>query len=172
MNNACSNLQYSPKLQKLLDCGLKTIDDQALMKTNNNFLSHDQISEKARKFRTEKETLRLKLLNSVFRYSKLCSTLALHERLLVHISENNVPRLQQLVAVARNNNRGIPYIVSQVVNAIANIYTPNPSQDDKDLAFVVLKFGGPSLLSILHRAGMLPSESTAYRRVVHLLCRL
>ena len=67
------------------------------------------------------------------------------------------------MAVARNNNCGIPYIVSQVVNAIANIYTPNPSQDDKDLAFVVLKFGGPSLLSILHRAGMLPSESTAYR---------
>ena len=74
MNNACSNLQYSPKLQKLLDRGLKTIDDQALMKTNNNFLSHDQLSEKARKFRTEKETLRLKLLNSVFRYSKSCSS--------------------------------------------------------------------------------------------------
>ena len=40
---------------------------------------------------------------------------------------------------------------------------PNPSQSDKDLAFLVLKFGGPSLLNILYRAHVLPHESTAYR---------
>lgn len=71
-------------------------------------------------------------------------------------------REQELLTVARKNNLSVSYIVNQVVAAINNVYTPNPSQDDKDLGFVVLKFGGPSLLSILHQAGVLPHESTAY----------
>lgn len=37
------------------------------------------------------------------------------------------------------------------------------NDDDKDLAFLVLKFGGPSLLDILHRAKCFPSTSVAYR---------
>ena len=47
------------------------------------------------------------------------------------------------------------------------IYSPNLSQDDKDLAFLVLKFGGPSLLNILCKAGVLPSTSTTYRMAKH-----
>ena len=37
------------------------------------------------------------------------------------------------------------------------------SDDDKDLAYLVLKFGGPALLDILYCANVLPSTSTAYR---------
>ena len=163
INDACNNLQYGTRLQKLLECSAKKFDDPAIMKSNNFHLSHNQLSEKSKMFRGQKEIFRLKLLNNVFRYSKLCRTLELHERLLVLLSEHKVPRLQQVVAVAQRNGRGIGYIVTKVMEAIAKLYTPNPSQDDKDLAFIVLKFGGPTLLSILHRAGLLPHESTAYR---------
>ena len=49
------------------------------------------------------------------------------------------------------------------MDAIDGCYSPRPSQCDKDLAFLVLKLGGPSLLDILYRAIVLPSVSTAYK---------
>ena len=49
------------------------------------------------------------------------------------------------------------------MQAVDRIYSPNPNHDDRDLAFLVLKFGGPCLLDILYKAGVLPSVSTAYR---------
>ena len=48
---------------------------------------------------------------------------------------------------------------------IDGIYRPNPSQDDKDLAFLILQFGGPGLLDIVHRAIGFPSTSTAYKMI-------
>ena len=163
INDECKNLQYSTKLKVVIDRSRKTIEDPSLYKCNNIFLSHAQLSDKAKLMRAEKERFRLQLLNVTFRYSKLCATLSLHERFLVSIAENNVPRLQQLVSVALKNNRKITYILSKVMAVIEGIYAPNPSQDDKDMSFLVLKFGGPSLLNILYKAGILPHESTAYR---------
>ena len=67
------------------------------------------------------------------------------------------------MAIALKHNRSINYIVDKVLDAIAGIYRARPSNQDKELAFVVLKLGGPSLLSILCKANKLPSDSTAYR---------
>ena len=47
--------------------------------------------------------------------------------------------------------------------AIGKIYRARPSQEDKDLSFIVLKLGGPTLLSILCKANKLSSTSIAYR---------
>ena len=167
INDGCNNLKYCTKLQKILDRGKKGIDDPAILKCNNTFLPHDQLSERAKLTRSEREKMQLKLLKCTFRYSKLCATLSLHERFLVSIAENNVLQLQQLVTVALRNNRKISYILSKMMAVIDGIYSPNPSQDDKDLAFIVLKFGGPSLLNILCKAGILLSTSTAYRMAKH-----
>ena len=40
----------------------------------------------------------------------------------------------------------------KVVGAIEGVYRARPSDKDKDLPFVVLEFGGPSLLNILCKA--------------------
>ena len=42
--------------------------------------------------------------------------------------------------------------MNKLIYAIDGIYSSNPSQDDKDLAFLILQFGGPGLLDIMHRA--------------------
>lgn len=70
---------------------------------------------------------------------KLCSTLSLHKRLIVSISEIKLLRLQQLVQVALRNKRKISYILSKVMDVIEGIYTPNLSQDDKDVAFLEIR---------------------------------
>ena len=61
------------------------------------------------------------------------------------------------------NNQSISYITSKVVDAIDGIYQTRPSQEDKDLTFLILQFGGPSLLDICHKTNALPSVSTANR---------
>ena len=43
------------------------------------------------------------------------------------------------------------------MQAVDGIYSPNPNQNDRDLAFLVFKFGGPCLLDILYKAGVLRS---------------
>ena len=161
-NQSCSDLKYSPRLTKHIERGQKIYNDD-LRSTKHGFLTHQQLSEKAKKVQEEKRTLRLQLMKSRFKCSKLCATLSIHDRFLVSIAEHNIPRLQQLVTVALKNNRSITYIVTKITEVIDGIYMANPSQEDKDLAFLVLKFGGPSLLEILFKAGALPSVSLAYK---------
>ena len=70
----------------------------------------------------------------------------MHQRFLVNIFNNSIPRLRQLVNVAVKDKGSISYIVSKVIDVIDGIYSPNPSKGDKDLAFLVLNLGGPCLL--------------------------
>ena len=85
----------------------------------------------------EKRDMRLKLMKTLYKNSKLCTTLNMHrQRFLVSISENNAARLRQLVVVALRNNISINYITTKVMDAIDGSYSPRPSQCDKDLAFL------------------------------------
>ena len=164
INEACKSLQYSTSLKKILDRGNCVIsENETLNSTHNDLLSNKQLCDKLAYMQQDRRELRLKLLNSNFKNSKLHGTITLHERFMVLISDNKILRLQQLVKVALNNNRSVGYIISKVMAVIEGLYRPNPSQDDKDLAFLTLKFGGPSLLNMLYLAGVLPSVSLAYK---------
>ena len=67
--------------------------------------------------------------------------------------------MKELVSVALKHNRSINYIVDKVGLAIHKVYRARPSEEDRDLAFVVLKLGGPAL----YATNKLPSTSLAYR---------
>ena len=82
---------------------------------------------------------------------------------MVLISQNNVLLIKKLVSVALKHVRSINYIVEKVIDAIDGVYRARPSEEDKDLAFLLITLGGPSLLDILYKANKLPSCSTAYR---------
>ena len=162
VNKQCSSLQSDDKLTAILNRGSKPLA-QIHSKTNNVFLSHTQLNEKCNTLRKEKNLLQLDLLHKSKRVERLNSVLGLHKRFMVLLSQNNVLRVKELVAIALQHNRSINYIVDKVLDAIAGIYRARPSDKDKDLAFVVLKLGGPSLLNILCKANKLPSDSTEYR---------
>ena len=65
-------------------------------------------------------------------------------------------------------NRSVHFNVDKVGLAINKVYRARPSEEDRDLAFVVLKLGGPALLSILCKAQKRPSTSLAYRMAKNL----
>ena len=63
------------------------------------------------------------------------------ERSRLSLAENNVLRVKELVCVALKHKRSI---VDTVTLAIGKIYRARPSQEDKDLSFIVLELGGPT----------------------------
>ena len=129
----------------------------------NKNLNHAQLTSKCSNYFQELRKSRLEIMNLQGKVNRIGETLSMHQRFLVSISQNNVPRLKELVAVALRHNRSINYIVGKVVDAVDMIYKARPSESDKDLALLILEFGGPSLLDICHKANALPSCSTAYR---------
>ena len=54
-------------------------------------------------------------------------------------------------------------MLQKLSDAVDKKYNPHHTIEDKELSILILKFGGPSLLEILHRAKVFPSPSTAYR---------
>ena len=54
---------------------------------------------------------------------------------MVLLSQNNVLCVKELVAVALKHQRSINYIVNKVDK---KIYRARPSEEDKDLAFIVV----------------------------------
>ena len=160
-NTMCARLSDESNLKTIVERSVKPFQELATF--NNRFLNHRQLSNKCVSYRQDLRNLRLDNMNMVRKINRLGRTLDMHQRFMLSISQHNVPRLQQLVAVALRNKRSIQYIVSKVVNAIDGIYLARPSQDDKELAYLILQFGGPALVDICHHANALPSSSTAYR---------
>ena len=162
INEQCQLLGVDEKLSGILKRSALSVEELPAT-LNNTFLSHKQLSMKCTTLRQERNLLQLELLRKSKQLSRLNKVLALHKRFMVLLAENNVLRVKELVCVALKHKRSISYIVDKVTMAIGKIYRARPSQEDKDLAFIVLKLGGPTLLSILCKANKLPSTSLAYR---------
>ena len=159
INPECESIKEL--IQKLIS---KMTDENLFKSTENHSqLSHHQLTQRIENYRGKLQQSQVAKLNAVKKYNSVSKTLNFHQRLLMLLKENNVPRLKSLIAVAVGSKRSIRYVIQQVVNAIDGIYLANPTDDDKDLALLIQQMGGPALLDIVHRAIGLPSNSTAYR---------
>ena len=161
INLTCSNLADDSNLKKIIQRA--QLKEEDLSHHNFVYRTYSQMKTKMDRLLRENSIKRLQKYKVNFKLEKLNRTLSLYKRFVVQISANNIPRLKNLVQVALRNNRSISSILDKCTEAVADVYRARPSQDDRDLAFLVLKFGGPSLLSILHQANVLPSVSLAYR---------
>ena len=161
VNLDCENLRYSTILEGLV----KRLNDKELHNShvNNKYLTFGQLDKRVGHFRNIRDNLTLKDLNNVRKINNLGRTLKLHEHFMYLIKENKINNLHELVNVALRNKRSISYIIEKMTFAIRGLYNPRYRTDDKELAFLILHYGGPGLLEIVHKAIQLPSVSTAYR---------
>ena len=167
VNKKCFMLKFSPPFIKVL--GNMANDSYHKSATHHVNLSHQQMVQRAISYKTLYEEQRMSTFNFAKKYNRVNKSLELHQRFLLLIKENNIRRLH-VVKVALNAKRSISYIINKVVDAIDGIYTPQYSQDDKDIAFLILQFGGPGLLDMCHRAIKVPSVSTAYNMIKGSAC--
>ena len=156
-------LKADEKLNGIINRAGKSLEEIPSSTNNNAFLTHTQLSQKCTKIRKERNLLQIELIRKSKQLHRLNKALSLHRRFMVLLSQNNVLRVKELVSVALKHNRSINYIVDKVGLAIHKVYRARPSEEDRDFAFVVLKLGGPALLSVLCKANKLPSTSLAYR---------
>ena len=158
INNCCAQLLSKQKLQKYIDNPNEI--QKHLTTATNIYLTYSQLSKRIHNLQNSLNVERLKSLNKDQKLYSLNKSIELHQRFMMLIKESSTPNLHELVKVAISSKRSLEYII---VDSVDGIYNPHSSEDDKDLAFIILHFGGPGLLNIVHRALNFPSTSTPYR---------
>ena len=161
VNECCSNLKYHTRLNKITE--RIPNNEIHLSQTQNKYLSFSQLDSRLHSLQRRLSVKKMENLNCLRKNQKLVKSLELHQRFLMLIKDNSVPKLHELVKVALKSKHSINDIINQVVNAVDGTYNARSSNDDKDIAFLIMQFGGPGLLDICHRALNLPSVSTACR---------
>ena len=162
-NKVCFDLRFSKSLESILS--LMSNSELYKSQTTNKYLSHHQMELRLNNCKTQLAKRRLQVHTQSKTIARLDKTLELHQRFLHSLQEHKIHRLHDLVDVALRQKRSIGYILQKVTDAIDGIYNPHYKEDDKELAFIILQFGGPALLDIVHRAIKLPSTSTAYKMI-------
>ena len=104
-NKCCTNLGYCTALKSIISRANKNYSEVQTL--NNKYLTFHQLEKKSSVCQIAKREEQLEVLNVTIRNSKLTGTLNMHQRSLVNISNNNIPRLRQLVNVALTHKRSI-----------------------------------------------------------------
>ena len=124
-NSLCSELLNLAPVQNIIQRSTLKFDD--MKDYNNKYFNHKQLSDKSNHYHSELNRSRLEVMRLRSRINKVGETVSMHQRFLLQIANNNVPRLTQLVSVTLRNNRGISYILGKVVDAIKGVYRARPS---------------------------------------------
>ncbi|KIK32417.1 hypothetical protein CY34DRAFT_55944, partial [Suillus luteus UH-Slu-Lm8-n1] len=104
-------------------------------------------------------------LNDSRKYMHALTQLDDYQRLVMAISEKDIPRLQQIVNVALRNGASIREIVNKLEDALEGAYRPRGyGASDLDIATLVLRLGGSQLLFALNHSLGLPSIRTLRTR--------
>jgi hypothetical protein len=109
--------------------------------------------------------LKLKLFNQTSALNRLLSVQSTHKRLIQLLSENNVPRLRQILDQKLKAGASIAVVLRDVEKAIMGQYHPKGyTETDLDLAELALILGGPRMLYALNQECGFASKSVVLRR--------
>ena len=103
------------------------------------------------------------MMNKERQIISLKNSQTLYKRFLL-LSQNDVPRIQQLIKACIKQGVGMSAIIDKFGNAANGLYKAKQfNQADKDLATLVLRIGGPGLLNSFSKLNKLPSQSYMYK---------
>ncbi|KAG0701125.1 hypothetical protein DFH29DRAFT_1000528 [Suillus ampliporus] len=129
-------------------------------RTNYKFLRLAHMQDTARSYAEQVNALKLQGLTDSRKYMRALTQLDDYHRLLMAISENNIPRLQQIINVALCDGASIREIINKLEDTLEGVYRLRGySVDDLDIATLVYRLGGRQLLYTLNKTG-LPSLRT------------
>ncbi|KAG2742799.1 hypothetical protein P692DRAFT_20879328 [Suillus brevipes Sb2] len=103
--------------------------------------------------------------NDSRKYMTALTQLDDYNRLLMAISENDIPRLQQIIKIALDNGASIREVVNKLEDAMEGAYRPRGcGSSDIDIATLVFRLGGHQLLFALNHKLGIPSIRTLRAR--------
>ena len=162
--DACSCLQYSQKVQQMV----KRANDGEISKThlNNVFLTYSQFQQRYENHADHRSERNMIMLNLGRKVHAAQLHMADYDRMFMALADADVMRVRDLIATARRQNRSIAYITDLLYKAANGLYhAKGYTEKDGDLAYLILKVGGPMLLTAVHKAGYLPSVKWVYKHL-------
>jgi hypothetical protein len=107
---------------------------------------------------------KLDSLNLMRKIAVLESRLSTYKRFRLLITNNDIPRIQQLMQACIRQGNGMNYICEKIKKASEGVYRPEGYNENYfDLATLVLRIGGPRLLYVFNQQNMLPCASYMYK---------
>ena len=100
INVCCSELDKNEKLHKYITNA--NTPGKHTTTTNNCYLTFNQLSNRVRHLQSSLNKERLKSLNNDRKLVRLNKSLLLHQRFMIFIKENSIPKLHELVKVVMN----------------------------------------------------------------------
>ena len=100
----------------------------------------------------------LDALNLIRKKKTLLYQKTLNIRFREIVSSRDIPRLGTLLQICHNKGMGVQSIISRIGDAINSKYRVRKyGEDEWDIAYLVLRIGGPKLLHVLHATHGLPA---------------
>ena len=135
--------------------------DELMVGHTNVSMGQNQMYEKLSKLASQKKTFRLDALNDARKIVRLENSLDEQKRLLQAIADSDLPRVHQLLRVGIDHGDSARVISNRIAKAARTFTRMEATSDDKDLALLTLRIGGPFLLYAHQHAGHLPGKTTA-----------
>ncbi|CAN0395439.1 unnamed protein product, partial [Ectocarpus fasciculatus] len=121
----------------------------------------NQIEGRARKLSASRDAVRLKMFNLRRLASRMCRKLQEYKKVMISLGENDIPGVRRVLGQALKDGRSPIAMLGTLEAAFeGNNRARGHTEDDLDLAILVLRVGGPSLLFSLSQALCLPSVSS------------
>lgn len=144
----------------------RSVSEPPASSLNNSYLSPGQLKEKLEQRKKAHQALRLRTFNLAKQAARICKALSLHKKLLVRLSTDEISNVRQLLAQALQKGSSPSAIISKVQRALeGKFHSRSYSDTQVDLAILVLRIGGQSLLHAMHKGAGLPGITFVYDKM-------
>ena len=133
------------KLTEIGDC------ESPHEKLKLGMLSCSQLQKRYCEISVKLNIHKLDALNLIRKNKTIVYQKTLNTRFREIVSSRDIPRLGTLLQICHNKGMGIQFIIGRMGDAINSRYRVRKfSEDEWDIAYLVLRIGGPKLLHVLH----------------------
>jgi len=152
----CQFLEYNNRLNTMIK--------EFHPKLNNEYLSWDQLTLKTNSYQDKIRNLKLQELNNALKIIIYSNKIDMFKRFQLLLAEQNVTRVRSLMKTCLNKKRGVMGIIRIFTAAANKVFQPKQwTEEDIDLATLLLRIGGPALLYAFNKENRLPCSSYIYK---------
>lgn len=150
-------------LADIVERASRSSESEQARTLNYKYTTMNQIEGRARKLSASRDAARLKMLNLRRLASRMCRKLQEYKKVMIFLGENDIPGVRRVLGQALKDGKSPIAMLGTLEAAFEGKYRARGhTEDDLDLAILVLRVGGPSLLFSLSQALCLPSVSSVY----------
>ena len=149
----CAELKGSEALKKIVEYAI-----DATPRSDYLRLGVQQLSELLHKKRDQRDDVRLAALNAHRKIVSLRGVADTASKLVIALRTKNFHRVGPFLEHHMSQGHSLRYCVALLEQAVAPQLLHKYTEQERDLALLTLRLGGPRLLHTFYKAGILPSS--------------